>query len=163
APVFSAAVVLTLTVGIGSAVAIFTVVNAVLLRPLPYGHPDRLVGAWHDIPLVSMSRAQQTQGTYLTYRRFAKSIEGIALYDAGSANVSAPAGRAEPQRMSVSWATANLFPVLEVSPILGRAYTEAEDAPKGPNVAIISEGLWRSRYAADRGVLGKKLVVAGKT
>ena len=114
APVFTAAVVLTLTVGIGSAVAIFTVVNAVLLRPLPYGHPDRLVGAWHDIPLVSLSRAQQTQGTYLTYKKFATTIEGIALYD-DSANVSDPDGRAEPQRMAVSWTTANLFPLLEVA------------------------------------------------
>jgi predicted permease len=163
APVFAAAVVLTLTVGIGSAVAIFTVVNAVLLRPLPYGHPDRLVGAWHDIPLVSLSRAQQTIGTYRTYRQFATTIQGIALYDDGSANVSDPDGRADPQRMTVSWTTANLFPLLEVKPILGRAFSDAEDAPKGPNVAMISEGLWRSRFAGDRGVLGKKLVVAGKT
>ena len=163
APVFTAAVVLTLTVGIGSAVAIFTVVNAVLLRPLPYGHPDRLVGAWHDIPLVSLSRAQQTVGTYLTYKKFATTIEGIALYDDGSANVSDPDGRADPQRMSVSYTTANLFPVLEVSPLLGRAFSEAEDAPKGPAVAMISEGLWKSRFGGDRGVLGKKIVVSGKS
>jgi putative ABC transport system permease protein len=163
APVFTAAVVLTLTVGIGSAVAIFTVVNAVLLRPLPYGHPDRLVGAWHDIPLVSLSRAQQTVGTYLTYRKFAKSIEGIALYDDGSANVSDPDGRADPQRMSVSYATANLFPVLEVSPLLGRTFSKEEDAPKGPNVALISEGLWRSRFGGDRNVIGKKMVISGKS
>jgi len=163
APVFTAAVVLTLTVGIGCAVAIFTVVNAVLLRPLPYGHPDRLVDAWHDIPLVSLSRAQQTQGTYLTYRKFATTIEGIALYDDGSANVSDPDGRAEPQRMAVSWTTANLFPLLEVKPALGRAFTDAEDVPKGPNVVMISDGLWHSRFAADRSVLGKKLVVSGKT
>jgi len=163
APVFTAAVVLTLAVGIGSAVAIFTVVNAVLLRPLPYGHPDQLVDAWHDIPLVSLSRAQQTIGTYLTYKKFAKSIEGIALYDDGSATVSDPDGRAEPQRMSVSWATANVFPILEVSPIIGRTFSEAEDAPKGPNVAVISDGLWKSRFAGDRNVLGKKIVIAGKT
>jgi putative ABC transport system permease protein len=163
APVFTAAVVLTLTVGIGSAVAIFTVVNAVLLRPLPYGHPDRLVNAWHDIPLVSLSRAQQTVGTYLTYRKFAKTIEGIALYDISSANVSDPDGRAEPQRMSVSWTTANLFPILEVPPKLGRAFTEAEDVAKGPNVAMISEGLWKTRFGGDKSVLGKKIVVAGRS
>jgi predicted permease len=159
---FTAAVVLTLTVGIGSAVAIFAVVNAVLLRPLPYGHPDRLVDAWHDVPQIAMSRAQQTQGTYLTYKKFAKSIEGIALYDDGSANVSDPDGRAEPQRMSVSWTTANLFPILEVSPILGRTFNEAEDVPKGPDVVVISDGLWKARYGGDRNVLGKKLVIAGK-
>src|SRR5690242_11227070 len=139
APVFTAAVILTLTIGIGSAVAIFTVVNAVLLRPLPYGHPDRLVDAWHEVPQIALSRAQQTIGTYLTYKKFARSIEGIALYDDGSANVSDPDGRTEPQRMTVAWTTANLFPVLEVSPILGRAFNDAEDSPKGPKVALISE------------------------
>ena len=95
APVFTSAVVLTLSIGIGSAAAIFAVVNAVLLRPLPYGNPDRLVGAWHDMPPLSMTHAQQTVGTYLTYKRFAKSIEGIALYDDGSVTLSDPDGRSE--------------------------------------------------------------------
>jgi len=68
APLFAATIVLTLTIGIGSAAAIFAVVNAVLLRPLPYGHPDRLVGAWHDMPGVSMIHANQTAGLYRTYK-----------------------------------------------------------------------------------------------
>src|SRR4051794_23488073 len=162
APAFSAAVVLTLTIGIGSAAAIFAVVNAVLFRPLPYGHPGRLVGVWHDLPPLSMVHAQQTQGTYLTYKRFAKSIEGIALYDDGSANVSDPDGRDEPQRLVVAWSTANLFPLLEVSPILGRTFTEAEDAPKAPSVAVIREDLWRTRYGGDRNIIGKKILIFGR-
>ena len=131
-PVFSAAVVLTLTIGIGSAAAIFAVVNAVLLRPLPYGHPDRLVGAWFDLPPVSLTHAQQTPATYRTFKRFAQTIDGIALYDDESANVSDPDGRAQPERMLVTWATSDLIPLLQVSPMLGRAFTESEDVPKGP-------------------------------
>lgn len=162
APLFAAAIVITLTIGIGAATAIFTVVNAVLLRPLPYGHPEQLVGAWHDLPGVSMTHAEQTEGTYFTYRRFARTITGIAEYTSGSANVIDPDGRVEPERLEAAWTTANLFPLLEVPTLRGRTYTEAEDAPKGPNVVVISEGLWRSRFGAAANVIGQKLVIAGK-
>src|SRR5881398_3014322 len=102
APVFSAAVVLTLTIGMGAAAAIFAVVNAVLLRPLPYGHPDRLVGAWHDLPPLSAYHAQQTPGTYATYRKLAYTIENIALYQESAVNVAAAGGIGEPQRVTIS-------------------------------------------------------------
>ena len=162
APVFSAAVILSLTIGIGSAAAIFAVVNAVLLRPLPYGHPDRLVGAWFDLPPLSLKHVQQTATTFRTFKEFSRSIERIALYDDESANVSDPDGRADPERMLVTWASADLLPTLQVHPMLGREFTEAEDAPRGPLVALISEGLWRSRYAGDPKVIGKKLLVWGR-
>jgi putative ABC transport system permease protein len=163
APLFSITVVLALTIGIGSVAAIFAIVNAVLLRPLPYGHADRLVGAWHDMPPISLWHAQQTVGTFRTYKKFAKTVTDIGLYDDGSANVSDPDGRAEPERMSVAWTTRNVIPLLEVSPILGRTFSEAEDAPKGPSVAIISEGLWRSRFGGARDVIGKKLLIFGRS
>jgi putative ABC transport system permease protein len=161
APLFSVTIVLALTLGIGSAAAIFAIVNAVLLRPLPYGHPDRLVGAWHDLPPISMLHADQTLGTFLTYKKFATTITGIGLYNDGSENVSDPEGRSDPERMSVAWATADVIPLLEVPPILGRTFSEGEDAPKGPYVAVISEGLWRSRFAGARDVIGKRLIVSG--
>ncbi len=102
APVFSATVVLTLTIGIGSAAAIFAIVNAVLLRPLPYGNADRLVGAWHDMPPMSLKHAEQTGGTYRTYKRFASTIEGIALYDEGSISVTDPDGNVPNRRLERS-------------------------------------------------------------
>jgi len=163
APLFSVTVVLALTLGIGSAAAIFAIINAVLLRPLPYGHPDRLVGAWHDLPPLSLLHATQTAGTYRTYKKFATTISGIGLYNDGSVNVSDPDGRGDPERMTIAWTTVEIIPLLEVSPILGRTFSEAEDAPKGPNVALISEGLWRSRYGGARDVIGKKLLVGGRS
>ncbi len=162
APLFTASVVVTLTVGIGSAAAIFAVVNAVLIRPLPYGHSDRLVGAWHDMPAISMMHANQTAATFQAYKRFSHSIEDIAIYQDGSVSVGDPDGRAEPERMSMVWQSANLIPLLEVKPILGRAFTAEEDAPKAPLVVLISEGVWRSRFAADKSVIGKRLLVQGK-
>ena len=90
APLFSVAVILTLTIGIGAASTIFAVVNAVLLRPLPYEQPDRLVGTWFDMAPINLSHVQQTAGTYRTFKRFARSIEGIAAYQDGSVNVADP-------------------------------------------------------------------------
>ncbi len=162
APLFSIAVVLTLTIGIGAASAIFAVVNAVLLRPLPYEQPDRLVGAWLDMAPVNLSHVQQTAGTYRTFKRFAHSIEGIAAYQDGSLNVADPDNRAEPARASVAWLTANAIPLLGVRPVMGRSFTEAEDQPKAAPVAVISERLWNRRFGGAPTTLGRKLVIAGK-
>lgn len=163
APVFSSAVVLSLTIGIGAATAIFAVVNAVLLRPLPYGHSDRLVGAWHDMPAINLLHGQQTSSTYFTYRRLATSIEGIAMYDDGSINVTDPDGHADPERISIGWSTANLFQLLQASPILGRTYSDAEDAPKlESKVVVISEAFWKARFGGTRDVIGKKLQISGR-
>jgi predicted permease len=162
APLFSVTVVLALTLGLGSASAIFAIVNAVLLRPLPYGHPDRLVGAWHDLPPVSLTHARQTPGTYRTYKRFATTITGIGLYSDGSVNLSDPDGRADPERISAAWTTVEVLPLLEVPPILGRTFSAAEDAPNAPRVAVISEQLWRNRFGGERDVIGKKLLIAGR-
>lgn len=163
APLFCASVILTLTLGIGSAAAIFAIVNAVLIRPLPYGRPDRLVGVWNDLAPVGIMHGQVTDGIYLTYARYAHTLDGIALYQDGSVTMTDPDGRAEPQRMTVAFMTASAIPLLEVPPLLGRSFSAAEDAPKAPRVAVISEGLWRSRFGADRNVIGRKLVLNGRS
>jgi predicted permease len=162
APLFSGAVILTLTIGIGSAAAIFAVVNAVLLRPLPYENPERLVGVWNDMAPISLKHAQQTSGLYRTFKQFARTIEGIAAYQDGSLNVADPDGRNEPARMSVAWMTASAIPLLGVRPMIGRPFSEAEDQPKASPVVVISEHLWRSRLAGEPNPIGKKLVIAGK-
>src|SRR3954469_1380149 len=136
-PGFTGAVVLTLAIGIGAAAAIFTVVNAILLRPLPFAHADRLVGAWHDLPPLSLLKANQTQGTYRTYKRFAHTIDGIAVYQAGSVNVSDPEGRAAPERLGAAFASVELIPLLGVSPLIGRSFSAAEDLPNAPKVVVI--------------------------
>ncbi|HZI83577.1 MAG TPA: ABC transporter permease, partial [Casimicrobiaceae bacterium] len=161
APLFSIAVILTLTIGIGAASAIFAVVNAVLLRPLPYEQPDRLIGVWFDMAPINLFHVQQTAGTYRTFKQFARSVEGIAAYQDGSLNVADPDNRAEPARASVAWLTANTIPLLGVRPTAGRSFSEAEDQPKAAPVAVISERLWKRRFAGERPPLGKKLVIAG--
>ena len=162
-PVFTITAALTLVIGIGAATAIFTIVNGVLLRPLPYGNPDRLVGVWFDLPGVDLKHAQQTSGTYFTFKRLARSVDGIAVYEEGAVNVAEPGGQSEPQRVRAAWMTVDMLPVLQVPPLLGRNFTEQEDLPKGPNVVIISEGIWRSRFAGDRNVIGRTMDVNGRS
>ena len=162
-PAFTLTASTTLVVGIGSAVAIFALVNGVLLRPLPYGDPDRLVVPYHNMQLLGLSRGNQTAGTYWTYKRLARSLDGIGIYQRGAVNVSDPRGGTEPQRITSATITQSVIPILQVTPLVGRNFTEAEDLPRGPNVMLISEGLWQSRFGGDRNILGRTLEVNGRT
>jgi putative ABC transport system permease protein len=163
APVFTVTAALTLVIGIAATVAIFTVVNGVLLRPLPYGQPDRLVGAWHDLPPINITRANQTSATYFTYRKFARTIEDIAVYSDGSVNISDPRAGAPPERVTAGYISAGVVPLLQVPPVLGRTFNAAEDLPNGPKVVVISEAMWRGRFGADRDVLGRTFDVGGES
>jgi predicted permease len=162
-PVFTATAILTLAIGVGAVTAMFAVVDGILLRPLPYGHPEQLVGAWHDLPPLSFRHAQQTSATYFTYKRFARTIAGIAAYSRGSANVADPSGNSEPRRLDAGSISADIVPLLQVPPLLGRSFSTEEDLPNGPAVVMISEGLWRSRFGADPNVVGRTLDVSGVT
>src|SRR5881394_1189180 len=134
APTFTITASLTLVLGIAATVAMFSIINGVLLRPLPYPQADRLVGTWHDMPPLNMTHVQQTHGTYKTYRALSKSIDNMGLYQTGRVNVSEPGGAGEPQRLVSAWFTASVMPTLKVTPQLGRNFTEEEDLPKGPEV-----------------------------
>jgi len=160
-PVFTAAAVLTLAIGIGASAAIFAVVNGILLRPLPYGHPEQLVGVWNNLPPLSLQHAGQTSATYFTFKRFAKSVSGIAAYNDGSVAITDPGGIAEPRRLAAGFITANLIPLLQLSPEIGRSFTAEEDQPHGPPAVIISDAIWRSRFGASARVLGQTLHVDG--
>lgn len=162
-PAFTLTAVLTLVIGIGAAVAIFAVVNGVLLRPLPYGDPERLAGIWHDLPGVNLNKANQTSGTYFTYRRFAQTIENAGLYQESAVNVADPGGSTEPQRLASAFITGTLIPTLRVSPLMGRNFSDAEDTPNGPLAVIISEGVWRIRFGAAPDVIGRTMDVNGRT
>ncbi len=163
APGFSASVILTLAIGIGAATAIFAVVDAVLLRPLPYGDPDQLAGVWFHMPSVGLAQAEQTKGTYLTFARYASTVTGIAAYQTNSADLVDPEQRTEPAHLDDAQATANLAQVLEVPPKLGRWFTPEEDLPQGAQVAVISDALWRSLYGGDPKVIGKKVLIYGRS
>ncbi|HEV3409792.1 MAG TPA: ABC transporter permease, partial [Chthoniobacterales bacterium] len=153
-PGFTFIAVLTLGLGIGANTSIFSVVNAVLLRPLPYPEPERLV-------IVNESDAQQPTisvsfPNYLDYRRDNTVFEHLAISRRESYNLSGLDGR-EPEQISGAIVTANFFNVIGLKPQIGRVFTEEEDRVGGPNLVVISDRLWQRLFQRDPSVLGRVL------
>ena len=161
-PTFCLAALGTLAIGIGALTAMFAIVDAILLRPLPYRDPGRLVGAWHDMPAINLPHASQSPQTYFTYSTQARTIGGIGIYREAAANVSTVNQSSDPQRLDIAGCTASLFRVLGVTPLRGRVFTQEEDGPGGAPVAVIGEALWRSTFGSDRDVIGKLIDVDGQ-
>ncbi len=154
---FAAVAVLTLALGVGANAAIFSVVNAVLLRPLPWTDPDRAVMIWSR--WVSFDKTWVSDGEVNDYRRRASTLSEVAAWDDGQVNLT---GDGDPERVSAASVTANLFSTLGVSPIRGRVFSEAEDVPNGPKVVVIGHGLWQRRYAGDPGIVGRSIQINGE-
>jgi len=158
-PGFAATVVLTLGLGIGATTAIFTVVNAVLLRPLPYPDPNRLV-------YIAMSFGEPGDHVfsytmdYPAWRDHSRTLSQIAGYRMFQANFT---GAGEAERITGGYATKSLFPLLGVQPTMGRTFLPEEDRPGGPPVAILSNAFWKRRFGGDPSVIGKALTLDANT
>ncbi|MEN3370141.1 MAG: hypothetical protein V7609_2284 [Verrucomicrobiota bacterium] len=156
-PGFTIIAVLTLALGIGANSAIFSVVNHVLLRPLPYPHPERLVYLNEVINGTDTSIALPD---YVDWRKDTKSFEHLAMSRLESRNLSAIPGR-EPERISVAYVTANFFNVIGLLPQIGRTFTEDEDRPGAPSLAVISDRLWDRAFHRDPQVVGRPMQFHG--
>ncbi len=165
APSFTAAATLTLVLGIGGAAAVFTVVNGVLLQPLPYPHADRLVSISHSIALSGITRVDQSDATYLLYRRDNHVFTDVGLFRAISVNLQVPSASSgqggAPQRVSGAVATPSLFRVLGAASSRGRGFTDADAQPGAPAVALISQGLWKATFGSDPAIVGRHIDVDG--
>ena len=158
-PVFTVVAILTLVLGIGSVAAAFAIVHGVLLAPLAYGNPDRLISVGLDPRSVELGRIQQPPAVYFTYRRFAQRIAGIGFYRTGNANIWTRDGTEAPERVTATWVTSSTLPLLQVKPLLGRLFTSEEDRPNSQTVVVISESIWRTRFKSAPDVIGKTLYV----
>ena len=154
---FAAIATLTLALGIGANAAIFSVVNAVLLRPLPWADPERAVMIWSR--WTAFDKTWVAEGEVLDYRRRATTLAEVAAWSEGQVNLT---GDGEPERVSAANVTANLFTTLGVSPIIGRTFTAQEDLPNGPDFVVLSHPLWARRYAADISVVGRSIQINGR-
>lgn len=160
-PGFTAVVVLTLALGIGANAAIFSVVNGVLLRPLPYPDPDRLafvLGTPTDGDSAKVG-ASSSYPDYVDIRERSKSFSQLAAYSVRQTTVTGPSF--EPAIVTGAPVTANLFPMLGVSPAMGRVFTAEEDRPGAPKVAIVSDAFWRQRLNASPNVIGSSISLDG--
>src|SRR5436190_1345021 len=157
-PGFTAIAVLTLALGIGANTAIFSVVNAVLLRPLPYPHPERLVylnetGNGTDVSIALPD--------YVDWRKDSKSFQHLALTRLESRNLSGIAGR-EPERIAVAFVTANFFEVIGLPAQIGRTFREDEDKPGAPALVILSDRLWDRAFHRDPEIVGRAVNFHGQ-
>ena len=155
-PGFVAAVVLTLAVGIGINTAIFSVVHAALLRPLPYAQPDELVALWNH--WTGSPTAPLSDPEYLDYSERSRTLSIAA---ATGAFVNLAGGTGDPDRVPAAYVTTNALEVLGVRPAFGRGFRAEEETRGHGEVAILTDGLWRSRFAADPHIAGRALIVDG--
>lgn len=164
-PGFALTAVLVLALGLGANTAIFTVVNAFLLRPLPYKDPARLMGLFERDPIDIPGGDPYNDvspGNYLDWQRMSTNFEQIAAaIEGGSFNVSSPSSAFEPQRLDGCMCSSNMFSTLGIQPILGRGFRADEDRWGAPRVAILGYGLWQRRFGASKNVIGKHIRVDG--
>ena len=159
-PGFSFIAVLTMALGIGANTAIFSVVNAVLLHPLPFPESEQLVRVYGRFLATSQENMRASVLEFADYREQTQSFEEIAAYDDFSANLTPPAG--DPERVQALLATPELFSLLKVAPQAGRLFLPEEAQDGHDDVVIISDELWRRRFGADPAIVGRAVIVNGR-
>ena len=156
-PGFTAIAVLTLALGIGANTALFSVVNGVLLNPLPFPNPDRLVAVYSKT-----TEFQESSISYPNFLDWVKDNHSFSKLGAFRSEEYNMTGEGEPERLHGQMISADFFPALGVNPILGRYFLPEEDKPGAAPVAIIGDGLWKRKFGLSRDVLGKRIALNGK-
>src|SRR5579883_108883 len=155
-PGFTAAAVAALTLGIGTNTAIFSVVNAVLLKPAPFPDPDRLVLFLNVFPQGSGPGASPAK--FQHWREQTSVVQDVSAFRTGAANLT---GTAFPEQVQQAQVSADYFRLFGATPIRGRTFNEQEDVPHGPKLAVLSHGFWSRRFAGDPQIVGKTLLLGG--
>jgi putative ABC transport system permease protein len=160
-PGFTVGAVATLGLGLGLATAIFSVVNGVLLRPLPYREPEKLLWIWSNLSEIGVPRANTSGPQIAALRERAREFEGFAAMRPGRLPVTGADGE-NPEQIDVALTTSNLFKLLGVEPLVGRGFAADEDGAAGKDVAVLSWGLWQRRFGGDGDAIGRAIHLDGK-
>jgi predicted permease len=155
-PGFTTIAVLTLALGIGANTAIFSVVESVLLRPLPYKQPEALIDIWNTYP--GFQPVGLSAGDYIDWSRQAKSFTELGAYGEILQGLNL-IGVGEPERVQASFASSNLFSLLGVQSVVGRTFAPEEDKPGGPEIVLLSHRLWQRQFGGDPGVIGRSIAL----
>ena len=156
-PGFSLVAVVALALGIGANSAMFSIVNAVLLRPIPYPQPDRLLKVYSST--ANFKQSSVSYPNFLDWRQRSRSFDGMAAYRTDNFNLT---GQANPERLRGEMASATLFDALGVRPLIGRTFTGAEDQRGAAPVVVLTSGLWKSRFGGSPAVLGSSITLNDK-
>ncbi len=158
-PLFTAITLLTLAVGVGANTVIFSVVEGVLLKPLPYPHPEQLIGVWHTAPGIGFKDLNMAASIYFIDREQNTTLQDIGAYDDDELNVT---GAGEPEHVTGLDVTDGTLPLLGVPPTLGRLFTRQDDSPGAPQTVLLSYGYWQSKFGGATSVIGRSITVDGK-
>jgi len=161
APVFTSIALLTLALGIGANTAIFSVVNGVLIKPLPYPQAQELIGVWHAAPgITGLSGDINCSPTmYFTYGEQNRTFQNFGLWSSGDAGVT---GLGDPEQVRATWVTYGILQALGVQPAAGRWFSKADDTPGAPDTVILTYGYWQRRFGGNVAAVGRTLTVNAK-
>jgi predicted permease len=159
APLFTAITLLTLAIGVGANTVIFGVVDGVLLKPLPYPHPEQLIGVWHTAPGINIKELNMSASIYFIDREQNTTLQEIGVYDNDSLNVT---GAGEPEHVRGIDVTDGTLPILGVAPALGRLFSRSDDSPGTPQTVLLSYGYWQQKFGGASSVIGRSITVDGK-
>ena len=155
-PLFSGVAILTLAVGIGANTAIFSIIQGILLKPLPYPRSDELVTIDHAAPGINLPSAGAAPFLYFTYREQGRTFQDVGLWNTGTTSVT---GLAEPEEVSALFVTDAVLPLLGVQPALGRLFSKADATAGGAETVVLTAGYWRSKFGGDAAVIGRTLTL----
>ncbi len=159
APLFTVITLVTLAAGVGANTVIFSVLEGVLLKPLPYPHPEQLIGVWHTAPGVGITDLNMSPSIYMIDREQNTTFQDIGAYDADSLSVT---GAGEPEQVRGLDVTDGTLPLLGVKPVLGRLFTREDDSPGSPDTVLLSYGYWHQKFGGASSVIGRSITVDGK-
>jgi predicted permease len=160
APLFTGAALLTLALAIGANTAVFSVVNGVLIKPLPFADPEELVGIWHTAPGLGFDLVNQAPALHFTYLDEGRAFDSVGMWSNGSASIT---GLDEPEQVDSINVTYTTLELLGLQPEIGRLFGPEDDSADGPRTVILSHGYWQSRFGSDASVLGQTLRINGNT
>lgn len=159
APLFAVVILITVAIGVGANTTIFSVVEGVLLKPLPYKQPDRLIGVWYKAPAINIPKINMAEYLYFTDREQSKTLEDIGLYSFLSFHIT---GGAQPEQVQGLQVTDGTLPILGVRPTLGRLFTKRDDSPNMPETVILTNAFWQRHFGGDASVVGRTLKLDGE-
>src|SRR3984885_2194865 len=159
APLFTAVTLITLAVGVGANTVIFSVVEGVLLKPLPYPHAEQLIGVWHTAPGIGIKELNMSPSIYFIDREQNTTFEDIGAYTGDSVDVT---GVGKPEHVKGLDVTDGVLPMLGVTPVVGRLFNRRDDSAGTPQTVVLSYGYWQRKFGGASSVVGRSITVDGK-
>jgi predicted permease len=159
APLFTVITLITLAAGVGGNTVVFSVLEGVLLKPLPYPNPNELIGVWHSAPGINITDLNMAPSNYFIYREQNQTFQDIGVYNRDAVSIT---GVAEPERLDALDVTESTLPLLGIPPMLGRSFTHQDDSPGSPDTVMITYGFWKKKFGGSSSVIGQSITLDGK-